>query len=49
MAEPSLTTVLQQRVNRQPGGTVYMGTRLAKLGVGPRQLLLLPDVARRTR
>jgi hypothetical protein len=37
MAEPSLTTVL------------YMGTRLAKLGVGPRQLLLLPDVARRTR
>ena len=47
MAEPSLTTVLQQRVNRQPGGG--MGTRLAKLGVGPRQLLMLPDVARRTR
>jgi hypothetical protein len=49
MAEPSLTTLLQQRANRQPGGTVYMGTRLAKLGVGPRQLLVLPDVARRTR
>ncbi|MDT5202455.1 MAG: hypothetical protein QOH34_3977 [Mycobacterium sp.] len=49
MAEPSLTTLLQQRVNRQRGGTVYMGTQLAKLGVGSRQLPVLPDVARRTR
>ena len=47
MAEPSLTTLLQQRVNRQLGGTV--GTQLAKLGVGSRQLPVLPDVARRTR